>query len=106
MVTLLIVGGIVVVLAAVITASEMTPKARARRAKARQHRREMAELRSRVAGSARATYRRQFSGPRGRTSSGSHDSGVFYGAAASDSGSGCDTGGSSDGGGGGGDAGC
>lgn len=91
------------VIAAVATAVNMTPKARARRAAARRHRHEMAALRSRVGASARATYRRQFPNSHGHTGSAAHDVGPLYGAVASDGGSNCDTGGSD---GGGGDAGC
>lgn len=106
-----VVGGVIVLVVALVVANALwNPKARARRAEARRKRREMAELRSRVAANARATYNKQFPhGKRSRSGSTSYDGGTIIHTDADSSGrSGRDSGGDSgggDAGGGGGDGG-
>jgi len=96
-------------LALFIIVSSSTPKSRARRAAARQKHREMAELRSRVAANARATYNKQFPhAVKRRSGSSSYGGSVSF---TSDSGgyggdSSCGSGGDSGGGGGDGGGGC
>jgi uncharacterized membrane protein YgcG len=87
----------------------MTPRAREKRAIARRKRREMAELRSRVAANARATYNKQFPhARRSRSGSTSYSGGTVSYSADSGSygGSSCDSGGGDSGGGGGDGGGC
>jgi uncharacterized membrane protein YgcG len=97
--------GVLGIVAVLIVARSMTPRARGKRAIARRKRREMAELRSRVAANARATYNKQFSHAR-RSHSGSTPYADGTVSHSFDSGSsGCDSGGG-DSGGGGGDGGC
>ncbi|MFC3493133.1 hypothetical protein [Glycomyces rhizosphaerae] len=108
MTTAIVLGAIGMLLVFVIVRYG-TPRARGRRAVERRKRREMAELRSRVAANARATYDRQFPrARRSRSGSTSYSGGtVTYGAdSGSYGGSGCDSGGGDSGGGGGDGGGC
>ncbi len=107
MTTPLVLGAVGAV-ALLIFVLSMTPRARGRRAIARRKRREMAELRSRVAANARATYNKQFPhGRRSRSGSTSYSGGsVSHSDSGSYGGSSCDSGGGDSGGGGGDGGGC
>jgi uncharacterized membrane protein YgcG len=99
-----VVGGVIVLVVALVVANALwNPKARARRAEARRKRREMAELRSRVAANARATYDKQFPhAKRSGSGSTSYSGGtVIHGADSGSGGSSCDSGGGDSGSGGG-----
>jgi uncharacterized membrane protein YgcG len=97
-----VVGGVIVLVVALVVAALWSPKARARRAEARRKRREMAELRSRVAANARATYNKQFPhARRSRSGSTSYGGSTILHTDSGSGGSSCDSGGGDSGGGGG-----
>jgi uncharacterized membrane protein YgcG len=103
-----VVGGVIVLVVALVVANALwNPKARARRAEARRKRREMAELRSRVAANARATYNKQFPhAKRSGSGSTSYTGGTVVHGDSGSGGSDCGSGGGDSGGGGGDSGGC